>query len=520
MIEHSESSEHRANGRWTAAVLVALVLVGVVPRLYRIDMPLLDGQGYRQCETAAIARNFYDEGMNIFYPRIDWRGASTGYVEADFQIYSYAVAVLYHVFGPHDWVGRALNIIIYALSAVLLFSFARRLFDDRAALFAVGFYCFTPLSMIYSRSFQPDTLMAFGSLVAIAFFCRWIEGGRAWMLFLSSLGLSAAVLIKPHSLYLGLPILYLSVRRFGWRFPAQPALWFVAAAAVVPAVLWYIHGYQLWLNHGNTLGIFGRPVTSGHWPVNDVHWRWLGLEIVQRLIYRIATPVGMLFLAVGVLALQSPRGRVLHWWAIGFAICILLAPKPNWGHDYYQLPIVSVAAAYMGFGVTTILDRAVFSRVTVAVLLLCALAFSAYEMRGKIRIREPDKVRIPFTRVVENLTETTNLVIFAVPRPAEPFDVMLYRHRTAQGEDLYCDPRDFYNSNRNGWSIDEVQATPAFVETLRRRGARCFATVFPEIIDRHPDLKTALDARYTALDVNARWVIYRLDEPSAEGGSS
>ena len=519
MVEDSEKSAHRTRKRWTMAVLVALVLSGVVPRLYRINLPLFDGHGYRQHGTAAIARNFYDESMNILYPRVDWRGDSTGYVEADFQIYTYLVAALYHLFGPEEWVGRGLNIVVYVLSAFLLFAFARRLFDDRAALFAVAFYCFMPLSMIYSRSFQPDAIMALGSLAAIAFFCRWLDDRRTWALIASALGLSVAVLVKPHSLYLGLPILYLSVRNFGWRFLVRPAMWFLAAAAVVPAVLWYAHAYQLWLNHGNTLGIFGRPVTTGFWPLNDPHWHWLGNELMQRLTYRIATPVGLLFLVVGLLAPHSPRGRVLLWWVIGFVICILLVPKPHWGHDYYQLPIVFAAAAYMGFGVMTLLDKAVFSRVTVAVLLLCALGLSALEMRGKIRIREADKVRIPFNSEVKVRTDSDDLVIFVVPRPAEPFDVMLYRHRTSEGEDLYCDPRDFYNSHRKGWSIDEVQATPDFVETLRRRGARCFATVHPKIFERHPDLKTTLDDRYTPLDVNDRWAIYRLEAPPTEGGS-
>ena len=136
MTEDAEQAERRKRGRWRTAALAALVLAGVVPRLYRINLPLLDGHGYRQHDTAAIARNYYDEGMNILYPRVDWRGASNGYVEAEFQIYTYLVANLYHVFGPHDWVGRAVNIVFYALSAMLLLHFVRRIFGGRAAIYA------------------------------------------------------------------------------------------------------------------------------------------------------------------------------------------------------------------------------------------------------------------------------------------------------------------------------------------------------------------------------------------------
>jgi hypothetical protein len=52
---------------------------------------------------------------------------------------------------------------------------------------------------------------------------------------------------------------------------------------------------------------------------------------------------------------------------------------------------------------------------------------------------------------------------------------------------------------------------PAFVETLHRRGAKCFATTFPEILNLHADLKSTLNRSYAALDVNSNWAIYRLD---------
>jgi hypothetical protein len=42
-------------------------------------------------ESAAIARNYSELGMNIFYPRIDWGGSGPGYAEEDdWEIYSLA----------------------------------------------------------------------------------------------------------------------------------------------------------------------------------------------------------------------------------------------------------------------------------------------------------------------------------------------------------------------------------------------------------------------------------------------
>src|SRR5262249_5518555 len=148
-------------------VLVVLVLSGALARLYQIDVPLIDAHSFRQCDTAAIARNFHEESLNILYPRIDWRGNSAGYVESEFPIYTVLVALLYRTFGLHEWLGRALNVILYVLSSVVLFCLVGRLLDQRAALLALLFYSCAPLSFVFTRSFQPDALMALCSLSGI-----------------------------------------------------------------------------------------------------------------------------------------------------------------------------------------------------------------------------------------------------------------------------------------------------------------------------------------------------------------
>ncbi len=49
-------------------VLFLLVTIGVLARLYHIDAPLMEYRIMRQNDNAALARNFHQEGMNIFYP--------------------------------------------------------------------------------------------------------------------------------------------------------------------------------------------------------------------------------------------------------------------------------------------------------------------------------------------------------------------------------------------------------------------------------------------------------------------
>ena len=502
---------------WISVTLIGLILCGIAMRCFRIDLPLFDGHGYRQHDTAAIARNFAEESMNAFYPRVDWRGESSGFAETEFQIYTFTVAVLYKTFGVHEFLGRGLNVCLFVLSAGLLFLFIQAVFDERAALIGVFFYCIAPLAVFYNRSFQPDTLLALASLFSIYAFWRWSQRLRWPWLVLSGLGLTIAVLIKPPSLYLGLPLLYLAHLRFGRQWYRQHSLWLFAVLVLIPPFLWYWHAYQLWEIHGNTFGLLGRRSIAGVWPLNDRNWHLLGARLAHRLTHEIATPVGLLLLAAGLLTRQSRVGRLLLYWSLGFLVYIVLVPRGHSGHDYYQLPFVFVACAYIGFGATVLVDRGVLPKHALLALLIFALPMSALELQGKLVVRDYDEIRIPFARQVFELTQPDELVVFVVPVPKRA-DPGIYRHRTVEGEYLYCDPIDLYNSHRKGWSLDADQATPARLEQLRQKGARCLATVFPKVFNDNPLLGAHAKASFTPLDVNDVWHIYRIEAAEVTAG--
>ena len=86
-----------------------LVVLGGLARLWRIDGPPFGYHWIRQYDTAAIVRNFFDSGMSPWYPQVDWRGNSPGYVESELPAYTYLVALLYCIAGVHEWLGRALQ---------------------------------------------------------------------------------------------------------------------------------------------------------------------------------------------------------------------------------------------------------------------------------------------------------------------------------------------------------------------------------------------------------------------------
>lgn len=549
-------------------ILLFLIILGIGARLYRVSGPPTDHHSGRQYETAAMARNFAEGSMDPLYPQVDWGGDSGGYVEAEFPIYTYGVALLYRFFGPHEGLGRALSIVFYALSAILLFLLSQRLFDVPAALIAVFLYTFAPLSLFFTRTIQPDALAALCTLAGIYCFWLWTENERWFDFVLAAVAVSMAVLIKPANLYLGLPLLYLLMRRNGPRGLVKPAVWLFAVLVLAPFLLWYRHAYGLWETYGNTLfrAYVHQSIPAG----SDQIWLTLAKRLVERLLYFMATPPGLLLLCIGLVQAPPRRNYLLHWWAAGFGISILLAADPHAGHDYYQLPLVFVVAAFVGHGgslllrggapswsvalalgtlalaalspwvsdlfrprwwgqggvelpalVTVVASAAIGglllrgNRLKTAPLLaalsILGLGFGIWQTRTWFLDDPWLRDRSAFGQRVQNLTEPDSRIVFLVTRGAR--SSWWYQHRSSDGQILHHDPVDFYLSHRKGWSVGVDQITPALTESLRQRGAKYLAYFVADVfmaLPRHPDMASAGGPGCSPVEVDSHWGIYRL----------
>ena len=81
-------------------------------RLIGITNPPLEaGHNWRQSFTNMVARNFYEENSNIFYPTIDMSGNRNGTVASEFPIFNYLIYLVSSVFGYQHWYGRLISLI-------------------------------------------------------------------------------------------------------------------------------------------------------------------------------------------------------------------------------------------------------------------------------------------------------------------------------------------------------------------------------------------------------------------------
>ncbi|OKH17396.1 hypothetical protein FACHB389_34685, partial [Nostoc calcicola FACHB-389] len=128
--------------------IVFLLILAIALRIYNINSPIIGIHSWRQSDTAAIARNFYENGFNLFYPQIDWGGNSPGYCETEFPIYSFIVALIYRVFGVAEFWGRFLSIICFLVALYFLYQFIIKISDKKIASWSCLFFVILPLNKL------------------------------------------------------------------------------------------------------------------------------------------------------------------------------------------------------------------------------------------------------------------------------------------------------------------------------------------------------------------------------------
>lgn len=322
--------------------LWAALALGLGLRLIWIDQPLIDQQAWRQTDTAAIARNYCEEGYDLFYPRVDWRGTTPGYAETEFPLYPFVVACFYRlVGGAREWVGRLFSALLSTATGALVYALAWRLYQRRwMARLAALFFLVSPLSVFYGRAFMPEPAMLLLSAATLLGFEDWLARGGRLRLALAILWAALCFLVKIPTLYLGFPLVALAWARWGWDFFRRPVLWLYLFLVLLPPALWYWHAHLLFEQTGLTFGIwnrYGYDKWANSLSLDPDYY----LLMIQRLGRDVFTPLVGLLVVLGLTYRQGDRREwMLFAWIGGLLLYLILVPEGNRTLPYYQLPFV------------------------------------------------------------------------------------------------------------------------------------------------------------------------------------
>ena len=481
--------------------LVFILVLATILRLLWIHTPLIDDHRWRQADTAAMARNLSEHGFDIFYPEVDW-GGPHGYVESEFPLMAAIVGVTFKIFGQEDYYGRLVSVAFSTATVAATFALATELATPAAGLAAAYLFAVSPSAVFFGRTLMPDSAMVFFWVFGVFAFVRHFRTGgsaggsashanRRW-LWLGSASATLACLTKLPAVVMFAPI---AAAAWHWRGKAALRDRALLAAVALPLLVtfaWYWHAAGIYRQTGLTFGILLYPaktypvsVAPGPWPhawskvtaLATLTGRDFYLKMLGRMYHVVLMPWGLVGAVAGAAMWKRADGRIVaDAWFTAMIVFIVATAEVNLTHEYYQLPLIPVAALYFGIaaapffeGNWTLVDGKGMAR-SVVLVVAAVLAFHFSNVTiSHFRRGELDSRMFVAGRMTGNVV------------PADALVVVVDDHGVTS-------PLLLYFAHRKGWSLGVENLYPQVIDGLRRQGARYFATtVWPQIERERPD---------------------------------
>lgn len=330
-------------------ILAALLLAGFVVRLYRIDNPIADWHSWRQADTASVSRIYLRQGIDLLHPRYyDISTAQSGMFNpqgwrmVEFPIFNLIHALLASTFGSVDfrvW-GRLVSVFSGIGSGYLLYLIGKRLYGKWVGFLAAFYYLLLPYNIYFTRVILPEPLAVFFAIGSVWAGLVYIQTRRGKYLALSAAMLALALLVKPYSIFLFIPIPILMIKKFSLRGSIRnKRLVLAGLIALLPFLIWriwvrqYPEGIPFWKWIFNEDGIRFKPS----------FWRWIFAERIGRMILGVWGVVIMVF---GIL--DKKLDSFVNLFLLAAVMFLVTIATANVKHDYYQIfiiPPISLALA-------------------------------------------------------------------------------------------------------------------------------------------------------------------------------
>lgn len=449
-----------------------------------VSMPgsiLDDWMSWRQADTQNIARNFYKYGESILYPQINWGGDGPGYVENEFQLYTYLISGIFHFSGEHTLPGQLLSMIFIIITTFFLYKLVLHRFNNEAsALFSATVFLISNGPIHLSTAIMPDSLSIMFYSMGLYFYLRFIDSRDNFSLFSFIVFTSLAGLVKPLALNLGIIqffILFLGKRELLKSFK----VWFAWLTVVLIVGLYMFHSYNLYLTYGNTFGVIGGekkfPTLRGltvliHYPklfYMSVVWG-LGLTGWFSLIY---------------LIIRKKFSNVEWAMLIGNVIAVFVAMRymVNQGFSPHYYIFMCFFGAYLSGRAFTLLYDEYFRKkkeikylTAVSVILLLLFSAHLYHRTHPLSIHYHPNVNKTGYKLKE-LAEPNSLIIVR--------SIANERERNTWGNRInnFEDPRIFYITDLHGWSLPRDYKGFHRVKHYAELGAKYYIEPYRKPVD-------------------------------------
>jgi Dolichyl-phosphate-mannose-protein mannosyltransferase len=507
---------------WTRRVTLGLVVViltgSAFLRLLHIDQPFDDVVSWRQADDATIADNFFRGHLNIFLPEISWNGPGPNYVGYEFQLTTYLAALLYHLFGQADWVGRGISVFFGVWGVFGFYNLVCRAFNRLHALVSCGVLAVMPSCIFVDRSFLPDPVMVSLVITSLWMLLAYLQDRRprylGWSIGIGTFGL----LTKISGLIVGVPVAYMvfsllpADRDIRLRYLTR--LLTASILMLTPVIAYYV-----WAIHVSHAYPPYHVAAKNNWVWDGRFTNWLEADYFLPDLFRIAKLLwGVPLLALAFVGLLFPLvegGRselrwFFHFWLLGGAIYYAFGAQELsiniWNFHIVDPALAGLAAQGLLLAGAALarLRLPLFGQAAVIVIIVATHGFEMSRLGWVYR---------PYARHSYELGA-------ALARVSQPSELVV------TVADAIGDPVAIYYSRRHGWvfppawpgidwAADIVDASEAIklFDQLRFAGAKWFGIVSAQrnkIAASTPQFLVHIESTAERIYEDRDWEIYRI----------
>ncbi len=395
---------------WFTAIIIFFLLIRFALFFYDFSAPTLAHSSFRENQNLMVARNFYLNGINVFLPQLDMFG-DPGYCVLEFPIYQAMITVLYKIFFPSVIFGRLLNIMFTILSALFLYLIAKKLFDERIAIFSILFFLFSPLILFYSRTVMLEPMEIFLFLAAMYLYFKWIDTEKFYLLTTGTFLSLTFILVKPLYIVIFLPVVFIhafnkenGAKRFG------PSLILSFSIQAIFLLLWLLHSRIINNLFPNNFAFTAKHLYTWYLGTIKQHFNLnIYFIILARIMGDMVGKAGIVFFLVSLWYWRKIPTAIKAW-LFSSIIYIIIFINLNYRHDYYQLLMVPLLAILMSIGfqrILTLIDK----RKNLFIFLLIFILAYANADTAK-RLFEIDNVRQERIKIIREYVPPHSKAIY------------------------------------------------------------------------------------------------------------
>ncbi len=333
--------------------LIAILLIALVIRTYRITNPVLDWHSFRQADTASVTREYVKHGISLLVPRFhDYSNIASGkenpegYRMVEFPLINAGIAGLIQLlpFLSIEITSRVVSILFSIGTLLSLFFLVSKISGKKIGYISVVVGSLLPYYIYYSRVILPEPAMLFFFVFSLTCFYYWLLNKKFYLYILSLLSLMMALLLKPFVGFM-MPIFgVIAICIEGRKMFKNIWLYPFPILAVLPFLWW-----RSWIEQ------FPSGIPAFEWLFNSdeirfrpAWFRWLFFERLTKLILGY---FGVTFLLTSLYKLKLREVLIYgSWWLCGLVYISIIATG-NVRHDYYQVLLVPIIIITVARGV-------------------------------------------------------------------------------------------------------------------------------------------------------------------------